>query len=325
MSSEQPQQYALALRLYKSLYRIRWIENEIARLYPSDAIKSPVHLSTGQESVSVGVCDVLEKTDIVFGTYRGHALYLAKGGDLNAMMAELFGKLDGCAKGKGGSMHLIDPSVGVMGTSAVVATSISEAVGYAFAIDYQETDQVVACFFGDGALGQGIIYEVMNMSSLWKLPVIYVCENNLYTEYTHYTETTAGNIIGRAKAFHVHAEEIDGQDIREVFSTTRKLVEKARFGDGPSFLLCKTYRYYGHHVGDINRTYYRSKEEENEWKINRDPLKIFANWMINDKLIDAPGLEQIESEVQSEMEDSVQFALDAPYPDLNEVDKHVYA
>ena len=206
-----------------------------------------------------------------------------------------------------------------MGGSAGIAT------GAALSAKMRGTDQVAVCFFGDGALGQGIIYEVMNMSSLWKLPVIYVCENNLYTEYTHYTETTAGNIIGRAKAFHVHAEEIDGQDIRKVFSTTRKLVEKARSGDGPSFLLCKTYRYYGHHVGDINRTYYRTKEEENEWKINRDPLKIFANWMINDLLIDAPGLEQIESDVQSEMEDSVQIALDAPYPDLNEVDKHVYA
>ena len=160
---------------------------------------------------------------------------------------------------------------------------------------------------------------------MYKRQVIYVCENNLYTEYTHYTETTAGDITARAKAFHIHAEEIAGQDIRQVYSTSVELVERARSGKGPSFLLCNTYRYFGHHVGDINRAYYRSKEEENEWKTNRDPLIIFAKWMTNNEITDESGIDLIESEVQSEIEDSVKFALDAPYPDPEEVNKHVYA
>ena len=188
---------------------------------------------------------------------------LVRGLDPKKIMSELTGRTTGYSKGKGGSMHIADQENGNLGANAIVGGSAGIATGAALSAKMRGTDQVAVCFFGDGALGQGIIYEVMNMSSLWKLPVIYVCENNLYTEYTHYSETTAGNIIGRAKAFNVHAEEIEGQDIREVFSTTRKLVKKARSGDGPSFLLCKTYRYHGHHVGDINRTYYRSKEEEN--------------------------------------------------------------
>ncbi|MCS5545038.1 MAG: thiamine pyrophosphate-dependent dehydrogenase E1 component subunit alpha [Gammaproteobacteria bacterium] len=313
------------LHMYRQMLKIRKFEENVNQLYTTAKMPGLSHLSIGQEAVAVGVCESLRSDDYITSTHRGHGHCLAKGAKTNLMFAELLGKASGYCSGKGGSMHIADQENGNLGANAIVGGSAGIATGAALSAKMRGTDQVAVCFFGDGALGQGIIYEVMNMSSLWKLPVIYVCENNLYTEYTHYTETTAGNIIGRAKAFHVHAEEIDGQDIRKVFSTTRKLVEKARSGDGPSFLLCKTYRYYGHHVGDINRTYYRSKEEENEWKINRDPLKIFANWMINDQLIDAPGLEQIESEVQSEVEDSVQFALDAPYPDLNEVDKHVYA
>jgi len=313
------------LHMYRQMLKIRKFEENVNQLYTTAKMPGLSHLSIGQEAVAVGVCEALRSDDYITSTHRGHGHCLAKGAKTNLMFAELLGKASGYCSGKGGSMHIADQENGNLGANAIVGGSAGIATGAALSAKMRGTDQVAVCFFGDGALGQGIIYEVMNMSSLWKLPVIYVCENNLYTEYTHYTETTAGNIIGRAKAFHVHAEEIDGQDIRKVFSTTRKLVEKARSGDGPSFLLCKTYRYYGHHVGDINRTYYRSKEEENEWKINRDPLKIFANWMINDQLIDALGLEQIESDVQSEMEDSVQFALDAPYPDLNEVDKHVYA
>jgi pyruvate dehydrogenase E1 component alpha subunit len=187
------------------------------------------------------------------------------------------------------------------------------------------TDQVTVCFFGDGALGQGLLYEVMNMASLWKLPVIYVCENNLYNEYTHYRETTAGELTARAKAFDIPAETIDGQDVQLVYTTMQRLVERARRGEGPAFLECQTYRYHGHHVGDINRTYYRSKAEEREWMMNRDPLKILSTRLIAQKLTDASVFDRIEAEVKAEVETGVQFALNAPYPDPGEVTQDVYA
>jgi acetoin:2,6-dichlorophenolindophenol oxidoreductase subunit alpha len=187
------------------------------------------------------------------------------------------------------------------------------------------TEQVAVCFFGEGALGQGVLYEVMNLAALWKLPVIYVCENNLYTEYTHYSETTAGDILARGTAFGVHAEAVDGQDVRAVNATAQRLVDRARKGEGPAFLLCNTYRYTGHHVGDINREYYRSKQEELEWKTKRDPIKNLGDWMIADKLTEAASLEGIQTEVRAEMKAAVEFAIAAPYPGVEEVDQDVYA
>src|SRR5262252_1271798 len=172
-------------QLYLSLYRIRRVEQEVARVYPTDCIKSPVHLSIGQEAVSVGVCRALQPQDVVFGTYRGHALYLAKGGDLRAMIAELYGKATGCAKGKGGSMHLIDVAAGVFGASAVVGTTIPHAVGYAYALRLRREDRVVLCVFGDGAVDEGVFYESLNFAALKRLPVLFACENNAYAIHTH--------------------------------------------------------------------------------------------------------------------------------------------
>ena len=187
------------------------------------------------------------------------------------------------------------------------------------------SDQVTVCFFGDGALGQGMLYEVMNMASLWKLPVIYVCENNQYNEYTHNSETTAGEMAARAKAFGILTEEVDGQDIRTVYSTAQRLVDRARQGEGPAFLLCDTYRYHGHHVGDIQRAYYRTKEEEERWKAERDPLKLLAGWLVGQRMADEGTFEQIEQRVRAEVEAGEQFALNAPYPDASEVEQDVYA
>jgi pyruvate dehydrogenase E1 component alpha subunit len=186
------------------------------------------------------------------------------------------------------------------------------------------SDQVAVCFFGDGAVAQGVLYEVMNMAALWKLPVIYVCENNNYSEYTHRSETLAGEVIARAQAFGIHAETVDGQDVQLVQETMQKLVERARRGEGPAFLECLTYRYYGHHVGDINRTYYRSKEEEQDWRDNRDPLKLLAEKLIGQKLTDQAVLDQIVSDVKTEIENGVQFAIDAPFPNPSEVNEDVY-
>src|SRR5476651_1533237 len=198
-----------AARLYRSMLLIRRVEEEIIRLYPTDNIKSPVHLSIGQESVAVGVCAALAPCDIAFGTYRGHALYLAKGGDVPRMIAELYGKVDGAARGKAGSMHLVDPSVGMMGTSAIVATGISNAVGAALALKMRRSKSIVVCFFGEGATDEGAWHESMNFASLKKLPILFVCENNFYAIYSHVRDRMAGPGLGaRSQAYGIPAELI---------------------------------------------------------------------------------------------------------------------
>jgi pyruvate dehydrogenase E1 component alpha subunit len=241
------------------------------------------------------------------------------------MFAELLGKEAGYRRGKGGSMHIADPATGNLGANAIVGGSVGIATGAAFSAKTLGTDRVAVCFFGEGALGQGSLYEVMNLAQLWKLPVIYVCENNLYNEYTHYQETTAGTILGRATAFGLEATTVDGQDVRAVNEVASRLVERARRGDGPAFLQCDTYRYGGHHVGDINREYYRSKQEEHLWKTDRDPILGLANWLMDRGHADAAYFDRIRDEVRAIMEAAVKFAIAAPYPSVDEVEKHVYA
>src|ERR1700719_2314492 len=185
--------------------------------------------------------------------------------------------------------------------------------------------RICVCFFGEGALGQGVLYEAMNMAQLWKLPVVYACENNMYNEYTHYSETTAGEIMARPAAFGIPAETVDGQDVRAVHSTASRLVDRARSGAGPSFLLCNTYRYRGHHVGDINREYYRAKQEEQKWSSERDPINILGDWLIHQKIADLAQLERIQTEVKAEMNAAVEFAIAAPYPTVDEAEQDVYA
>jgi pyruvate dehydrogenase E1 component alpha subunit len=241
------------------------------------------------------------------------------------MFAELLGKEAGYCRGKGGSMHIADPATGNLGANAIVGGSAGIATGAAFSSKHLGTNQVTVCFFGEGALGQGVLYEVMNLASLWKLPVIYACENNLYNEYTHYSETTAGDLLARGSAFGLHAESVDGQDVRAVYATAKRLVGRARKGEGPAFLLCNTYRYTGHHVGDINREYYRTKQEEQQWKTERDPIKNLADWLIEQKHADAAALDRIQAEVRTEMKAAVEFALAAPYPGPEEAEQDVYA
>jgi len=241
------------------------------------------------------------------------------------MFAELLGKEAGYCRGKGGSMHIADPATGNLGANAIVGGSVGIATGAAFSAKTLGTDHVAVCFFGEGALGQGSLYEVMNLAQLWKLPVIYVCENNQYNEYTHYTETTAGTILGRAAAFGIEAASVDGQDVRAVNEVATRLIKRARSGAGPAFLQCDTYRYSGHHVGDINREYYRTKQEEHLWKTDRDPIKVLSKWLLEQGYADAASLDRITTEVRAIMEAAVKFAIAAPYPNVDEVEKHVYA
>jgi pyruvate dehydrogenase E1 component alpha subunit len=240
------------------------------------------------------------------------------------MFAELLGKEAGYCKGKGGSMHIADPATGNLGANAIVGGSAGIATGAAFSSKYRKSGQVTVCFFGEGALGQGVLYEVMNLAQLWKLPVIYACENNLYNEYTHCSETTAGDMLARPLAFGMAAESVDGQDVRAVYTAANRYVERARADEGPAFLLLNTYRYRGHHVGDIARDYYRSKQEEQRWAA-RDPITLHAERLLADSVADRPALDRIEAEVKAEMDAAVEFAVNAPYPDPAKVDEDVYA
>lgn len=322
ISNLDPEQ---SLHMYQQMAKIRAFEEKVNELYQSAKMPGLAHLYIGEEAVAVGVCEALRRDDYITSTHRGHGHCLAKGARVDRMFAELLGKATGYCRGKGGSMHIADPDSGNLGANAIVGGSLGIATGAALSAQMRGTDQVVACFFGDGALGQGLLYEVMNMAALWRLPIIYVCENNLYGEYTHYSETTAGDILARPRAFGMHAETIDGQDVQLVYTTMQRLVARARRGEGPAFLECQTYRYYGHHVGDINRAYYRSKDEEREWMTMRDPLRMLAERLLAQKLADAATFEHIEAEVKAEIEAGVQFALEAPYPDAREVEQDVYA
>jgi TPP-dependent pyruvate/acetoin dehydrogenase alpha subunit len=313
------------LRFYRQMLKIRLFEEEVNQLYLGAKMPGLAHLYIGEEAVAVGVCEALRRDDYITSTHRGHGHCLAKGASVDKMFAELLGKEAGYCRGKGGSMHIADQDTGNLGANAIVGGSAGIATGAAMSIKMRNTDQVAVCFFGDGALGQGLLYETMNMASLWKLPVIYVCENNQYNEYTHYSETTAGQVTARAAAFGIHVESIDGQDVRSVHATALKSVNSARSGAGPAFLQCNTYRFHGHHVGDIDRSYYRSKKEEEEWKTQRDPLKLLADWMKKNKLLDLASLDKIENEISTEIKAGVSFALNAAYPNPDEVDQHVYA
>ena len=315
----------LWLRMYRQMLAIRLFETQVNELYTRALMPGLAHLYIGEEAVAVGICETLNRNDYITSTHRGHGHCLAKGASPDRMFAELLGKEAGYCKGKGGSMHIADPATGNLGANAIVCGSAGIATGAAFSSQRLGTGQVAVCFFGEGALGQGVLYEVMNLAQLFKLPVVYVCENNLYTEYTHYSETTAGDILKRATAFGLEAADVDGQDVRAVNGIAQRLVDRARKGDGPAFLLCNTYRYHGHHVGDINREYYRSKQEEQTWKTERDPILNLGKFLLEQKLVGAGTLDGWNDELETEMKTAMEFAIAAPYPNIDKVEQDVYA
>jgi acetoin:2,6-dichlorophenolindophenol oxidoreductase subunit alpha len=314
-----------ALRFYRQMARIRAFEEAANDLYRSAKMPGLTHLYAGQEAVAVGVCEALRKDDFITSTHRGHGHCLAKGADVQLMFAELLGKEAGYCRGKGGSMHIADFEHGNLGANAIVGGSAGIATGAALSAKMRGTDQVAVCFFGEGALGQGLVYEVMNMAALWALPVIYLCENNLYNEYTHYRETTAGEILARAAAFGIPGEDVEGQDVLAVHQAARRAVERGRRGAGPSFILANTYRFYGHHVGDVDRVYYRSKEEEAEWAENRDPITCLERRLVESAVATTDELTEIVESTRAEIAAGVAFALEAPYPSEDQVTEHVFA
>jgi TPP-dependent pyruvate/acetoin dehydrogenase alpha subunit len=297
------------------VYRIRRVEEEIARIYPTDKIKSPVHLSIGQEAASVGVCEALRPEDVVFGTYRGHALYLAKGGDLRKMLAELYGKAAGCAKGKGGSMHLIDVAAGMMGTSAVVGTTIPHAVGYAYAMRLRRSHVITAAFFGDGAVDEGVFHESINFAALKKLPMLFICENNFYSIHSRQLDRQPlANIVERARANGVPAERVEDGDVLKIHAKVKSAVDEIRrTGAGPWFFECMVYR-WKEHVGphdDFNKGY-RTREEAETW-FQSDPVRRLG------ALLAPHARARIEADVDAEVQDALAFAEASPFPDEPEL------
>jgi TPP-dependent pyruvate/acetoin dehydrogenase alpha subunit len=307
-------------RVYRSIFRIRWVEERIVEIYHTDKIKSPIHLSIGQEAPSVGVCEALQRNDIVFGTYRGHALYLAKGGNLNAMVAELYGKATGCGKGKAGSMHLGDPDAGIMGTSAIVGTTIPQAVGYAFAEKLREKKTVVAVCFGDGAMEEGVFHESMNFASLMKLPVVFVCENNFYAIFTPLEKRVPKtNFCERAEvSYGIPARKINNNDALETFRAVQDAAAAARAGRGPTFIEVETYR-WREHVGPNEdwQLGYRSYEEVKSW-MDRDELKRIGG------MLSPARRASIEAEVQKEVDAAFDFAERSPFPSPDELHNDVF-
>lgn len=312
------------LHLYQQMVAIRHFEDAVNDLYLSAKMPGLAHLYIGQEAVAVGVCDALRRDDYITSTHRGHGHCLAKGAEPGRMFAELLGKEAGYCHGKGGSMHIADPESGNLGANAIVGGSMGIAVGAALSAKLRGTDQVAVCLFGEGAVGQGLFYEVMNMASLWSLPVLFVCENNLYSEYTYYRETMAGELIARAAAFGIDSMVVDGQDVVAVNNAARAIVGKMRTSAAPFFLQCNTYRYHGHHVGDIDRKYYRSKAEEEEWH-GRDPITLLGDVILAGGRAHQALLDQINQDVAVEIAQAVEFGLAAAYPESAEVERFVYA
>ncbi|MBI4863817.1 MAG: thiamine pyrophosphate-dependent dehydrogenase E1 component subunit alpha [Candidatus Riflebacteria bacterium] len=293
------------------MLRIRRVEEETARIYPSDKIKSPVHLSIGQEPVAVGVCEALAAQDVLFGTYRSHATYLAKGGDLKSMMAELYGKATGCARGKGGSMHLVDVPHGAMGTSAVVATAIPHAVGYAYAMKVKKQDVVTVSFFGDGATEEGAFHESLNFASLKQVPALFICENNGYAVYSPFRVRQAhNNIWERPRGFGIESVRVEGNDVLAIYEQAREFVSRIRStGTGPYFMECMTYR-WRQHVGPLEDldAPYRTPGEYKPW-VEGDQIPRL------EKMLPADTVARIRQGIESELREAIQFAEESPFPD----------
>lgn len=303
------------LLMYRNMLRIRRFEERLAEESAQGNIPGLLHLYVGEEAVAVGACSALRKDDYITSTHRGHGHCIAKGGDLRKMMAELFAKETGYCKGRGGSMHIAAPDIGIVGCSAIAGAGIPIAAGVGLSIKLRKTDQVCVSFFGDGASNTGAFHEGMNLAALWELPVVYVLENNLYAISTPAVKSTRlKNISDRAAAYGMRGVVADGMDVLSVYEAVSDAVSRARRGEGQTLVECKTYRFRGHHEGDPKRgETYRTKQEMEEWE-KRDPIPKLANKIIKDRKATQEELDLINREVTNEIEDAVAFARQSPSP-----------
>ena len=307
------------LKMYSTMVKIRRFEEKIADLILEEKIKTPCHLYIGQEAVAVGVCFGLEEEDYVLSNHRSHGHYIAKGGDIKNLMAEIYCKATGCSKGRGGSMHITAPEVGFLGSSAIVGGSIPLAVGVALASSIQGDGRVATSFFGDGAVSEGVFYESLNFASLNKIPVLFICENNFYSTHMPISKILADTeIYKRAKTFNMDGIRVDGNNVIQVFIETTKAIENAHLGKGPTLIECLTYRWRGH-VGpnwDFD-TSIRPKEEV-MWWVNNCPIQRLEEFLVRDGILSERDKEQIYNEVDDAIEEAVRFAEESPYPETNE-------
>jgi pyruvate dehydrogenase E1 component alpha subunit len=311
------------VELYRQMLLIRRFEEKSAEVYVAGKIGGFCHLYIGQEAVGVGTISAIRKDDYVLASYREHGLALAKGMSARAIMAELFGKATGCSKGKGGSMHMFDKSLGFFGGHAIVGGQIPLATGTAFATKYQGTDQVTLCFFGEAAVNQGAFHESLNMAQLWKLPCIYICENNQYGMGTSLARAMSlQNIAQKACAYNMASEFVDGMDVLAVREATTRAVERARKEYLPTLLEIRTYRFMGHSMSDPGN--YRTRAEIEKYQ-ERDPIKLFSASLLEEKIVDQKALDEIDRKIKEEVEDSLRFADESPLPDPSELYTDVYA
>jgi pyruvate dehydrogenase E1 component alpha subunit len=311
------------LKLYRTMTTIRHFEERGIPEMGQRRMSASVHSSAGQEAVPAGVCAHLNIDDYIASTHRGHGHCIAKGVDPKLMMAELFGRVTGPNKGKGGSMHIADMSKGMLGTNGVVAASVPLAVGAALTSKLRKLGRVSVAFFGDGGANQGVLHECMNLASVWKLPVVFCCENNGYAESTPVEYSlSVPNVADRASAYDMPGFHVDGMDVFAVYEAAGQAVDRARVGEGPSLLECRTYRFYGHTVFD-NPLTYRTKDEEEHWR-SRDPLKLFRERVVPEGIITAEKLDQLDQEAEELMEEAIRFADSSPLPQPHELYEDVY-
>jgi acetoin:2,6-dichlorophenolindophenol oxidoreductase subunit alpha len=316
---------ALLLDIYERMVTIRRFEDTVYDVYSRGIMPGLAHLYTGMEAVAVGVCVTLRRSDNITSTHRGHGHLLAKGGDPRRMFSELLGKESGYNRGKGGSMHIVDLSLGILGANGVVGGGLGIATGAGLSAKIRGEDRISVAFFGDGALNEGLFYEAANMAALWQLPVVYIMENNNYGEYTPAIKSTAGSGPARAEAMGIPARSVDGNDVLAVHEAAVWATEWVRAGQGPAFVECKTYRWRGHHMGDQGDTYgYRGPDEIEAW-MKLCPIQRFKRYLVGGGLVDEQQLNDMDERIQQQIDDAVEFAKNAPYPDPAEVYQDVYA
>ncbi len=312
-----------ALHLYRKMVQIRKFEEKLFQLFLTRPMPGSLQQYTSEEAVAVGICAHPKTDDYITSTHRGHGHCIAKGADIKSIMAEMFAKSTGCCKGMGGSMHIADYSVGMLGANAIVGAGIPIATGAAWSCAYRKSNQVAVAFFGDGAANEGAFHEGINLAAIWRLPVVFVCENNVYGFSTHYRRVTPiENIADRAAAYGIPGVVVDGMNIIEVYNRAKEAIERARQGEGPTLLECKTYRYMGH--SRFEKAGYRKREELDGWK-KRDPIVTFGKYLIKEMGLPKGKLESIGEEVEKEVEDAVHFAEQSPDPGPHDYRKYIFA
>jgi len=311
--------------LYKTMLMIRMFQHKIEEEYPKDEIKTPVHLCVGQEAIPAGVCIHLKKDDYVFSNYRGHGHYLAKGGDMKALVCELYGRETGCCRGRGGSMHLIDVSAGLLGSSSIVAGGVPIATGTALGSLMQKNNHVSVVFFGDGAVDEGVLYESINFAVLKKLPVVYICENNFYAVCSaQKNRQPLDNIYKRFSGCGIPGYRADGNNVIEVYKTAKKAVNNARAKKGPSIIEFRTYRWRGHSGGESDVSLgYRTQKEMDCWQ-KRCPVDNFASFLLAKKIITDKEIESFKKIFNEEINNAFEFAKNSPLPQKKDILKYVY-